>query len=93
MNILEPRFKLGDTFATTGVTAFAEREGADLTKFLWRHHCGIWGNLDAEDQAANEDALADGGRIFSCFVVAEQKIYIVTEHDRSKTTIMLAREY
>lgn len=93
MNILQPRFEIGSTFATSGATAVAEREGLDLAKFLWRHHCGDWGDLDRDDKNANELALAEGGRIFSSYLAGKQKFYVVTEHDRNMTTIMLAREY
>ncbi len=93
MNILEPRFELGSIYATSGVTAWAERHEIDLTRLLRRHHCGDWGNLDAEDRQANEDALADGTRIFSAYLVESRKIYVITEADRSMTTIMLATEY
>lgn len=93
MNILEPKFTLGKTFATAAATAWAERHEINLSKLMWRHHCGDWGDLDADDKAANEDALIHGTRIFSTYKVGETKIYIVTEHDRSMTTIMLATEY
>ena len=93
MNILEPRFELGKTFATSGVTRWAEKNEIDLTRLLRRHHCGDWGDLDGEDKTANEDALQDGTRIFSAYKVSDRKIYIVTEHDRSMTTVMLATEY
>lgn len=93
MYILEPRFPLGKTFATSGVTHWAERHGIDLARYLRRHHCGDWGDLDPEDRQANECALRDGTRIFSAYKISDRKIYIVTEHDRSMTTIMLANEY
>lgn len=93
MNLLKPLFELGETFATSGVTAWAERHEIDLTHYLRRHHCGSWGDLDAEDQAANESALADGTRIFSAYIIGDRKVYCVTEYDRSITTIMLSSEY
>jgi hypothetical protein len=94
MIILEPKFSLGKTFATAAVTAWAERENIDLSKLMWKHHCGDWGDqLNPEDRQANEDALAQGTRIFSSYKVGERKIYIITEHDRSMTTVMLASEY
>lgn len=93
MNILEPRFPLGKTYATSGVTHWAEKQGIDLTRYLRSHHCGEWGDLDPEDKLSNEDALRDGARIFSAYKIAGRKIYIVTEHDRSMTTVMLSTEY
>lgn len=98
MIILEPRFTLGRTYATSGVTRWAERHGIDLARYLRRHHCGDWGDLNPDDRQANEDALEHGDRIFSSYKIdsykiADRKIYIVTEHDRSMTTIMLSEEY
>jgi hypothetical protein len=93
MNILEPRFQVGKTFATAAVVAWAERNKIDLNKLLWRHHCGDWGDLDTEDKQANEDALEHGTRILSAYRMQNEKIYIITEADRSMTTILFAREY
>lgn len=93
MNLMQPRFQLGQTFATAGVTAWAERQEIDMTRLLWRHHIGDWGDLDTEDKAANENALAHGSRIFSSYKIADRKCYVITEADRSMTTIMLATEY
>lgn len=93
MNLMEPRFELGKTYATSGVTAWAERHQIDLTRLLRRHHCGEWGDLDADDKTANEDALIHGTRIFSAYKIGTRKIYVISEHDRSMTTIMLAQEY
>lgn len=93
MIILEPRFKLGNIYATAGVTAWAERNEIDLTRLLRQHHCGQWGDLDADDKAANESALADGTRIFSSYKTSNRKIYVITEADRSMTTVLFATEY
>jgi hypothetical protein len=93
MNLMKPRFEIGKIYATAGVTRWAEKHEIDLTRYIRRHHCGDWGDLDAEDRQANEDALEHGARIFSAYVTDDRKIYIVTEYDRSMTTIMLATEY
>lgn len=93
MNLLKPRFSLGNTYATSGVTQWAEHEKADLSRYLRQHHCGQWGDLCSEDKQANEDALVSGARIFSSYKIGEKKIFVITESDRSMTTIMLASEY
>ena len=93
MNLMEPKFTLGKTYATASVAAWAERHGIDLARYLLRHHCGDWGDLAEEDQVANEDALSDGSRIFSCYQVQGEKIYIITEADRAHTTVLFASEY
>ena len=65
----------------------------DLARYLRRHHCGDWGEeLCAEDQQANEDALHHGTRLLSCYrTPAGDRLYIITEWDRSMTTILLPR--
>jgi hypothetical protein len=89
-HIKKPRFPLGRTVATAGAIAL----GIDLTRFLFRHHCGDWGDLCDEDKQANEDALIHGDRILSSYRLPDgRKIFIITEWDRSSTCVMLAEEY
>ena len=89
--IMKPRFPVGMTYATPGALALE----VDLTRYLHRHHCGDWGDeLCAEDKAANEQALKDGSRLLSCYrTPAGDRLYIITEWDRSMTTILLPSEY
>lgn len=89
--LMQPRFPIGKTYATPGALAL----DVDLTKYLHRHHCGDWGEaLCAEDKQANEDALVHGSRLLSCYrTLAGDRLYIITEWDRSMTTIMLPEEY
>lgn len=88
---MQPRFELGRVVATPGAMAL----GVDLTKFLFRHHCGDWGDeLCADDKEVNEESLERGARILSMYrVPSGERIYIITEHDRSITTVMLREEY
>jgi len=88
--LMQPRFPLGKIVATPGALAL----GIDLQPYLHRHHCGDWGDLDAEDKQTNEEALDQGCRILSCYHVGGGKrIYIITEHDRSSTCLLLPEEY
>lgn len=92
--LLTPRFELGRTVATAAAVAL----GVDLIPYLRKHHCGEWGDLSEDDKKANEDALDSDLRIFSKYHVKDESgrahpIYIITEHDRSRTSIMLASEY
>ena len=89
--IMQPLFPVVMTYATPGALALE----VDLTRYLHRHHCGDWGDeLCAEDKAANEQALKDGSRLLSCYrTPAGDRLYIITEWDRSMTTIMLPSEY
>lgn len=90
--LLQPRFPIGKTFATPGALALTD---VDLTKYLRRHHCGDWGEeLCDDDKQANEESLKDGTRLLSCYrTPAGDRLYIITECDRSLTTIMLPDEY
>lgn len=93
MNLMEPRFPLGRTYATAAVARWAEKTGTDLARYLRRHHCGDWGDLDTEDKQANETALETGARILSCYRQGDRKIFVITEADRSMTTVLFATEY
>jgi hypothetical protein len=88
---MKPRFPIGSTYATPGALAL----NVDLSKYLRRHHCGDWGDeLCAEDKAANEDALEHGSRLLSCYRTdGGDRLYIITEWDRTMTTILLPEEY
>ncbi len=88
--IMKPRFELGAVYATSGALALEE----DLTPYLRRHHCGDWGDLDEEDKQTNEDAFASQSRLLSAYnTQSGQRLYIITEWDRARTTILLASEY
>jgi hypothetical protein len=88
--LMQPRFPLGRIFATPRAIAL----NVDLGKYLRRHHCGDWGDeLCAEDKQANEHSLKDGTRLLSRFSTPGGSIYIITEPDRSVTTILLPEEY
>ena len=89
--ILSPKFPLGSIVATPGVLSL----GIDLRPFLRRHRAGDWGDgLCAEDREANDQALRDGCRLLSCYRTGGgQRIYVITEGDRSLTTVMLPEEY
>ena len=88
--LMQPRFPLGRIFATPGAIAL----NVDLARYLRRHHCGDWGDeLCAEDKQANEDALHYKTRLLSRYSTPGGSIYIITEHDRSITTILLPSEY
>lgn len=58
------------------------------------HLCGDWGDVDAEDWAANDRALAEGARLLSAYrTKAGTKFWIITEGDRSMTTLLLPSDY
>jgi len=88
-----PRFNLGQVVATPGaIEALAEVNCLPIT-LLNRHQCGDWGDLDDEDKAANQEALGNWDRLFSAYIVRDVKFWVITEADRSVTTILLPSEY
>ena len=65
-----------------------------LTQLLERHLSGDWGDTCESDARANEEALRSGNRIISWYQVSKElRIMIITEADRSATTILLPEEY
>ncbi len=88
-----PCFSLGQVVATPGaLDALAEINCLPLT-LLNRHQCGDWGDLDDEDIAANHEALGNSDRLFSAYIIQNIKFWVITEADRSVTTILLPSEY
>ncbi len=68
--------------------------GEVIESFLNRHLSGDWGDVDPHDLQANNDALLYGNRLLSVYYLADQStIWIITEADRSSTTILLPSEY
>lgn len=93
-NTAVAKFELGPVFITQGVNAaFRDSKKALLFDCLTRHQTGDWGDLCTEDAQMNERALSKKTRIMSVYKLDPAKIYIITEHDRSLTTILLPEEY
>lgn len=88
----EAKFPLGQLCATPGaLEAISPRE---VQQAILRHQRGDWGDLDQEDREANELALQDGSRLFSVYHTPEKvRFYVITEWDRSVTTVLLPEEY
>lgn len=88
----QPLFVLGRVLATQRVLAELSRE--DLAAGLRRHQAGDWGNLCDEDKKTNDDAVKHGYRILSAYQASSgEKFWIITESDRSVTTILFPDEY
>ncbi|RZI40516.1 hypothetical protein EGT07_23020 [Herbaspirillum sp. HC18] len=67
---------------------------ADPIYFVMRHASGDWGEVCASDKRLNDESIKHGNRILSRYQLSDgENIYIITEHDRSVTTIMLRDEY
>lgn len=89
-------FRLGKIVWTAGVY---ERLHEDydfrhfVTKSIQRYMKGDWGEMDPEDKELNDSSLSGGGRIFAAYENAAYRIWIITEWDRSVTTILFPEEY
>jgi hypothetical protein len=88
-------FELGGTFSTPGAIAALEEAGETGLTYLARHHSGDWGDVSKRDKKENELSLKKGFRIVSVYKLPNtgEKIWIITEADRSSTTILLPSEY
>jgi hypothetical protein len=94
MLITNPLFNLGYVVATPQSTCVLNDHGVSVQSLLQRHASGDWGDLCTEDTQANNDALQYGDRLLSSYVISEScKVWIITEWDRSVTTILLPSEY
>ena len=88
------RFALGQTFITPGAEEALQIAGQTATEFLRRHMSGDWGELSDDDIKENEFSLANGFRLLSRYETAKgELLWIITEADRSATTILLPSEY
>jgi hypothetical protein len=84
---------LGKVVATPGALKLLSEIGEDPFDYLARHAAGDWGNLCAFDRRQNEIALREGLRVLSSYEVPAGRVWIITEADRSITTILLPEEY
>lgn len=87
----KPRFPLGRLLITPGAQDAFSRE--EVLSAVSRHQRGDWGTLCKEDCQVNEEALKTGERLFSAYRYHAKKLWIITEADRSATTILLPDEY
>jgi len=87
-------FPLGRIVATPGALQALEAAGQQPSVFLDRHASGDWGEVNDEDKRENEFSLRNGFRILSAYTThAGEKLWIITEADRSATTLLLPDEY
>jgi hypothetical protein len=84
---------LGRVLATPGALRLLVEAGGYPFDLLARHATGDWGELCAFDRLQNEIALREGLRVLSSYQVGEGCVWVITEADRSVTTILLPEEY
>lgn len=94
----KPLFGLGRLLATPAALDVLTAAQHHPAKLLQQHQCGLWGDLCAEDLAANDDALMSGARLLSVYKVNDIRLYVITEAvsdtgRRECTTILLPSEY
>jgi hypothetical protein len=90
----KPLFDLGQLVATPGALAALEKSGETPMEFLSRHVRGDWGELPEEDKTENQYSLEKGFRLLSSYrTTANDKIWVITEANRSHTTLLLPEEY
>ena len=86
------KFPLGRLVATSN--AVEALRSSDIELALSRHAMGDWGEVEPDDWEANEQALRLGGRLLSVYQsVSGARFWIITERDRSATTVLLPEDY
>ena len=87
-------FPLGQVVATPAALSALEKAGQSAAEFIEQHSKGNWGVVPKEDWDANDEALKIGERLFSAYSLRDNtKIWIITERDRSVTTVLLPDDY
>ncbi len=92
--VQKSRFPLGLLCATHGALNLLSRLKLAPSDILTRHRNCDWGDIDDEDKGANTQALVTGDRLLSSYnLTATDRLWIITEADRSVTTLLLPEEY
>lgn len=87
-------FSLGRVVATPGALEAMKRLSIEPIALVFRHANGDWGELCEQDREENIRSIEYGYRVFSSYLVdPDTKLYVITEADRSVTTILLPSEY
>ena len=90
------KLNLGQVVATSGIADFVSDDiprNIALRNLLIRHANGDWGDVDEEDHSANDIALLQGNRVLSSYRLADRKVWVITDADRSSTTVLFPEEY
>ncbi len=89
-----PTFSLGSLVATPAALEALQRACQSPAEFIDRHASGDWGDVSKGDARLNDAAVKDGDRLLSAYATVDgQRIWIITEADRSSTCILLPEEY
>ena len=91
---VEPLFACGQLLATPAALDLLHQRGLSPLSLLARHLRGDWGDLGADDAQANDQALTSGGRLLSRYdLPGSGSVWVITEADRSVTTVLLPEDY
>lgn len=88
-----PLFSLGAVVATPGVLAHLDKHGINAQPYLDRHVRGDWGDVPPEDAKENQFSVEQGFRILSSYDIAGERVWVITEADRSSTCLLFPSEY
>ena len=89
-----PLFPLGQVLATPGALELLQTYQLSPLSLIQRHVVGDWGDICTEDRQVNADALQYGSRLMSVYAITPtETLWIITEADRSCTTLLLPQEY
>lgn len=88
-------FKMGHVVGTPGALRAIEENKADAIEFLHRHVTGDWGCVPDEDKLENNRSVENGYRVISSYLLNDrgEKLWVITEADRSSTCLLLPAEY
>jgi hypothetical protein len=88
------KFSPGQIVSTRGALEMMQKHNCSAAALIQRHLSGDWGSVPVEDAQLNDDALQSGNRILSSYEITKGvRIWIITEWDRSVTTLLLPSEY
>lgn len=91
---ISPLFPLGLLVATPGALEVLKEHGIIPMRLIARHSRGDWGDVEPDDAKSNDKAVHSGARLLSCYQLANSaRIWVITEADRSSTTVLLPSEY
>jgi len=86
-------FRLGHVVCTPAALEFCTAQNIDMIKLIRRHAAGDFGDLSVSDAEANVQALQHDLRVFSSYVFAGEKVWVITEADRTSTCVLLPEDY
>lgn len=85
------RFPLGQIVATANALSILSPE--EISQGLSRHAKGDWGNVCQDSVLQNNEALQSGSRLLSSYGEGRHRFWIITEADRSVTTVLMPADY